>query len=282
MKLFIRLLDRSVPFRLLISFLGAYTALFVVDRIQLHLPYRHTCPASLGCLLSQFASLISVNNLEGFSILIVAILYLIESRDRQKQKHYEAWQVIDNATAARVPTSYARLQALQDLNDDGVSLHGLDLPKADLKRIELVGADLREATLSGADLKQASLQGANLEKANMNNAELEAINLKGANLQGVDFKEANLTKANLQGANLAKANLSKANLIEANLEGVNFIEANLAEANLRNANLKGANLTDARLRESHLRGADFKGADLTGAIMPNGEVYQEIQHKNEV
>jgi hypothetical protein len=55
----------------------------------------------------------------------------MEAPDRKKRKHYEAWQVIDNAAAATVPTSYARVNALQDLNNDGVTLQGLDVPGAD-------------------------------------------------------------------------------------------------------------------------------------------------------
>lgn len=272
---FIRRLDRSVFFRILLSFVGAYIVLFSVDRIDRSLPDRQTCEFSLACAIAQFAFLISVDNLQSFGILVVSCLYLIESRDRKKQKHYEAWQVIDSAAAAKVPTSYARLKALQDLNEDGVSLCGIDIPKADLKRIDLSNADLRQATLSGADLKEANLKEANLERATLNNADLQEINLCQANLEGINLKGANLAKANLKGANLANANLNKANLTEANLEGVILIEANLAEAILRDANLKQANLKDARLRESHFRSADLKGAILTGAIMPSGTIYNE-------
>jgi BTB/POZ domain-containing protein KCTD9 len=269
-----RLLDRSVPFRIFLSLLGAHAILFAVDQIDRLLPDPSDCQFSFACLINQFVSLVSVSNLESLSILVVAILYLIESRDRKKQKHYEAWQVIDNAAAARVPTSYARVQALQDLNEDGIFLCGLDLPKADLRGIDLRRANIKYATFSGADLKYANLKEANLEGANINGADLLEINLSGANLQCVNFKGANLTKANLKGANLAKANLSKANLTEANLEDANLEEANLAETTLRDANLENANLKDARLRESHLRGADCKGANLAGATMPDGLVYQ--------
>jgi uncharacterized protein YjbI with pentapeptide repeats len=272
---FIRRLDRSVCFRILLSFLGAYIVLFSVDLIDRYLPDKQTCKFSLACAIAQFAFLVSVDNLQSFGILVVSCLYLIESRDRKKQKHYEAWQVIDSAAAAKVPTSYARLKALQDLNEDGVSLCGIDIPRADLKRIDLSNADLRQATLSGADLKEANLKEANLKRAILNGADLEEVNLFEANLEGINLKGANLAKANLKGANLANANLNKANLTQANLEGVNLVEANLAEAILRDANLKQANLKDARLRESHFRSADFKGAILTGAIMPSGAIYHQ-------
>ena len=278
---FVRQIDRSVPFRLLLSLLAAYAALFTVKQIEDNYkqanqnlpPQAMACQTSFTCVTNEFISLISVDNLEGFSILVLAILYLLESRDRKKQKHYEAWQVIDQAAAAKVPTSYARIQALQDLNKDGVSLLGLDVPKADLKRIDLRGADLREATLSGADLRNANLSEVNLQGANINGANLEGVDLCNANLYGVNFKHANLTKTNLKGANLTKANLSKANLAGAELAGVNLLEANLAGTNLTNANLGQANLKGARLRETHREGADFKGANLTGATMPDGTVH---------
>ncbi|NEO98447.1 MAG: pentapeptide repeat-containing protein [Symploca sp. SIO2E9] len=269
---FVRLLDSSVRFRILLSFLVAYTALLALQTLERQLHNSPSCQSPLSCWATHFVSVISVDHLEGFSILVVAILYLLESRDRKKRKHYEAWQIIDQAAATKVTTSYARLHALQDLNEDGISLGCLDVSQADLRGINLRGADLSEATLRGANLKNANLSNANLANANFNEANLQDSNLSGANLKGVYLCDANLARANLKGANLTKCNLSKANLEQAQLEGVKLEDANLAQTNFRNANLTCANLQGARLRENHRGGADFKGANLAGATMPDGTV----------
>ncbi len=272
---FVRRIDRSISFRLLLSLLLAYCAVFTVREIEVHFASSYTCDNhdTIGCLFSEFLSVITVENIEGFSILVVANLYLLESRDRKQKKHYEAWQVVDQAAAAKVPTSYARIKALQDLNEDGVSLYSLDLPKADLRNINLRGADLRECTLPGVIFKNANLENANLENSNLTAADLSEANLTNANLKGVNFKLANLSGANLSGANLSKANLSKATLADAELSGVNLFEANLAGTSLTNANLGQANLKGARLRETHREGANFKGANLKGATMPDGSIH---------
>jgi BTB/POZ domain-containing protein KCTD9 len=104
---------------------------------------------------------------ESIAIVAAVILYFKEIPDRKAQKHYEAWQVIDNAAAASVSTSYARKQALEDLVRDGVSLKSLDVPGADLSDVNLSNADLREANLRNVDLS-----GANLSKADLSGAAL--------------------------------------------------------------------------------------------------------------
>jgi BTB/POZ domain-containing protein KCTD9 len=102
---------------------------------------------------------------ESIAIIAAVILYFKEIPDRKARKHYEAWQVIDNAAAANVPTSYARKQALEDLVRDGVSLKSLDVPGADLSDVNLSNADLREANLRNVDLSGANLRNADLRNA---------------------------------------------------------------------------------------------------------------------
>jgi uncharacterized protein YjbI with pentapeptide repeats len=271
-----QLLDRSLAFRLVLALLAAYMALFVVQEIEA-IHRQTSCWGTATffiCLWDELTDLIAVENVEGFSILVVAIIYLIEGRDRQKQKHYEAWQVIDNAAAANVPTSNARIQALQDLNEDGVSLQEIDLPGADLKRIQLAGANLREATLNQTDLRNAILTAANLQASILSQANLRSADLSHANLAKANLKGADLTNANLSGANLTCANLSSAILEGANLSNAILSQSNLAAANLRAANLRYANLREAKLRESDFRAADLKDAKLTGAVMPDGTVHE--------
>jgi uncharacterized protein YjbI with pentapeptide repeats/hemoglobin-like flavoprotein len=196
-------------------------------------------------------------------ILIVAlVLFIKEAPARRKQFHYQAWGTVDAAHGVKV--SYARILALQDLNEDGVSLRGLDAAGALLAEINLQGANLSAASLSETDLSYANLSSANLDNANLSQAQLIGANLSHANL---GF--ARLSKTNLSSANLSYANLICADLSQANLSGANLSHASLSGANLEGAYLSGANLKDAKVSVDEL-----SGAFLEGAIMPDGSIYQ--------
>ncbi|MDX2213276.1 MAG: pentapeptide repeat-containing protein [Oculatellaceae cyanobacterium bins.114] len=201
----------------------ALEVLFLVAIIRLleNTPVGKTFISWLG--IHSFLDII-----ESVSILVAVFIYFKEGPERQKRSRYEAWKVIDAAHGRR--NSYARIQALQDLNEEGISLRGLDAPKADLREI-------------------------NLRKAILLNA----------NLQRADLLEANLQKADLRAANLCRANLQRADLQKADLRAANLLEANLLGANLENTNLKAADLTDAKLRATNLKGANLLGANLQGA-----------------
>ena len=171
--------------------------------------------------------------------------------ERVKQSHYAAWQVVNSAQGQI--TSGGRIDALQDLNRDHVSLVGLSAPRAYLRHIDLVNADLKQSDLSGADLVDSQLTGAYLNGAHLRGADLNEANLSGANLNHADLKGANLRSANLRGADLWVADLRGANLNSANLRGANLRSANLRGANLHSANLRGAYLSVADLTEADFR-----------------------------
>jgi len=108
--------------------------------------------------------------------------YFKEAPIRKKQEHYQAWQMINSAIEQE--GSGGRIDALQDLNKDKVSLKGLTAKKAYLIGIILKKADLQEANLQEAKLQEAKLQEAYLQGAN-----LQQANLMGANLQGADLRK---------------------------------------------------------------------------------------------
>lgn len=196
--------------------------------------------------------------LQNIGVVVAAILYVLEIGQRRKQQHRQAWQVIDGAR--HVETSGARMQALEELVEDGESLRGLDADGADLIEIRLQGADLSDACLTRANLKLAELQHTLLCRAKLNEADL-----RGANLEGAILKKAQLDRINrklggfqLQGK-ASTVNLMSADLGDASLEG-----ANLEYANLEGAVLAAANLQNASFRYAKLGGVDFTGADLKG------------------
>jgi uncharacterized protein YjbI with pentapeptide repeats len=179
-----------------------------------------------------------------------------------------------------------------------VHLSRADLENANLTRASLVQANLSRADLREADLSWADLRGTDLSRAYLREANLSRAELRGANLSEADLRRANLIEAYLREANLSRAGLGEANLSRANLSGANLGEAdlryafldgaNLRDAHLSRADLRRANLIEADLGEADLGEADLSGAEgitneeleqqtasLAGAIMPNGQKYED-------
>src|SRR6266446_10151257 len=122
----------------------------------------------IAYLLGNWSFLEVLEYLGSFGVLIAVVFYFAESGNRLKQKHYQAWQVIN--TAQGKGGSGGRLEALQELNADGTPLVGVDVSGAflqgvDLKRARLVrsnfnAADLRDSVFAFADFTDADLQAA--------------------------------------------------------------------------------------------------------------------------
>src|SRR6185503_2222627 len=115
--------------------------------------------------LSRWSFLEVLEYLGRFSVLIGVIFYFTESGDRVKQRHYQAWQVIN--TAQGKGGSGGRIEALQELNEDGVPLVGVDVSSAFLQGIRLEHASLIRADFNAADLRGAQLEGANFGDADL-------------------------------------------------------------------------------------------------------------------
>ncbi len=148
--------------------------------------------------LSHWAFLEVLEYLSILSVLVAVFFYFGESGDREKLKHYQAWQVVN--TAQGKGGSGGRIDALQELNVDRVPLVGVDAAGAFLQGIELNGANLLRSNFEAADLRDADLQKANLEFANLKSANLRQGNLRNANLRSADLSESDLVGANFDGA----------------------------------------------------------------------------------
>jgi hypothetical protein len=171
-------------------------------------------------LLSRWALLEVLEYLGILSVLFAVIFYYSEAADRKKQKHYQAWQVIDSAQGKG--GSGGRIEALQELNADGVPLVGVDLSGAFLQGVQLRGARLARADLETADLRHSILEGSDLEYAQLKSANFRSGSLRLVNLFQADLEDADLVGANLMGANLAHANLRNTDLRNADLRGVRW------------------------------------------------------------
>ena len=182
-------------------------------------------------LLNNWSFLEVLEYLSSFGVIIAVVFYFAESGDRIKQKHYQAWQVIN--TAQGKGGSGGRIEALQELNKDGIPLVGVDVAGAFLQGIQLAHAHLVRSNLSAADLRDSDLAFADLSDSDLQNANLRQCNLHHADLQRAKLIEADLFGADLSGVDLSGATLNHADLRNTNLTHFKWREiVNLKDANV--------------------------------------------------
>jgi uncharacterized protein YjbI with pentapeptide repeats len=170
---------------------------------------------------------------------VAAIFYFSEAGDRTKQKHYQAWQVIN--TAQGKGGSGGRLEAMQELNADHVPLVGVDVVGAYLQGIRLERSSLLRANFSDADVRMGDFRGADFSDANLRGANFRGSNFSGTVLRRVELDDADLVDANLAGADLAGASLANTDLRRTDLNGARWRDI----ANIKGANIGGmTNLPD--------------------------------------
>ena len=171
--------------------------------------------AWLAYWLSGWAFLEVLEYFGTLSVLFAVVSYFSESKDRIKQKHYQAWQVINSAQGKG--GSGGRIDALEELHADGVPLVGVDVSDAFLQDINRSRANLLRANFRAADVR-----GGNLDGAQMQYVDLASANLRDAILRNTDLRNATLQDADLTGANLSEADLGGANLAKADLRNSDF------------------------------------------------------------
>src|SRR5258708_11843258 len=119
-------------------------------------------------VLSNWSFLEALEYLSSFGVLIAVIFYFTESSDRIKQKHYQAWQVIN--TAQGKGGNGGRIDALQELNADRIPLVGVDVSGAFLQGLHLQSAHLSRSNFSTADLRNSNLNSADMSDADLRSA----------------------------------------------------------------------------------------------------------------
>lgn len=169
-------------------------------------------------LLSNWSFLEVLEYLGTFSVLVAVIFYFSESGDRIKQRHYQAWQVIN--TAQGNGGSGGRIEALQELNADKVPLVGVDASSAFLQGLDLHGANLMRCDFSAADLRNSNFTSVDFTLSNLNSANLRNAHLDRAKFAGADLRNSDLTGASLVGVDLSGADLGGSDLSQADLRDV--------------------------------------------------------------
>jgi hypothetical protein len=172
----------------------------------------------LAYWLSGWAFLEVLEYVERLGILVVIAFYFADAGNRAKQKHFQAWQVIN--TAQGKGGSGGRVEALEELLEDKVSLIAVDVSDAVLLGVRLDKARLDRSNFHGVDARGASFQkskmefsdftSANVRGGNFSRADLKNADLRDADLMGADFTEADLGETDFSGADLRKVDLSRA------------------------------------------------------------------------
>ena len=193
--------------------------------------------------LSRWAFLAVLEYMGIFSVLFAVIFYYSEAGDRKKQKHYQAWQVIN--TAQGKGGSGGRIEALQELNADKIPLVGVDVSGSFLQGVRLIHANLLRSNLEASDLRDCDLEGSHLEYANLRSANLRGGNLTSVNLLAADLEDSDLVGAILKGVNLTASNLKNADLRNTDLAGIAWRNIKAIES----ANLYGAKNAPAGFME---------------------------------
>jgi len=183
--------------------------------------------------LSHWSFLDVLEYLGSFSVLIAVIFYFSESGDRLKQKHYQAWQVIN--TAQHTSGSGGRIEALAELNADGVPLVGVDVSSAFLQGVQLPGARLLRANFSGADVRNSNLESADLSYASLNGANFRQSNLQHTSLTSANLGDGDFCGAQFGGSELSDATLDAADLGNADLNAIKWKQIK----SIKKANLAG-------------------------------------------
>ena len=197
----------------------------------------------LAFLLSRWTFVVVLEYLGSLSILVAVFFYFHDAGNRTKQRHYQAWQVIN--TAQGKGGSGGRLDALQELNEDGIALVGVDvsgaflqglhLRKAHLVRSNFGGADVRNSDFSDADFADSELRSANFRQSNFTNASLAGAHLDDADFQGANLSDCDLSGTTLDGADLRFATITNLgwqhilSIKRANLFGVRNAPAGFLE-----------------------------------------------------
>jgi Pentapeptide repeats (8 copies) len=183
--------------------------------------------------LSNWKLLEVLEYLSSLSVLAAVLFYFSESGDRTKQKHYQAWQVIN--TAQGKGGSGGRVEALQELNADRVLLVGVDVSGAFLQGIRLRGARLARSNFSEVDARNSAFRFSDFTDADLHSANFRESDFYNTRLVRCDMDDADFWGADLTGADLAGASLERGDLRYANVRDIHWQEI----GNLKMADVYG-------------------------------------------
>jgi Pentapeptide repeats (8 copies) len=181
----------------------------------------------IAYFLSNWTFLQILDYIRGFSVIVIVLFYFYDSGNRVKQRHYQARQVIN--TAQGKGGNGGRIEALEELNEDHVSLVGVDVSGAFLQGLHLEKADLARAILNAADVRNAIVvssepRDADLRFSNFRECDCVRTSFRGAMLDEADFWGADLSRVDLTDASLVNTDLRNTNLLGIKWTGIKTLK----------------------------------------------------------
>jgi len=226
--------------------------------------------------------------------LIVGVAsYLLESGDRTKLKHYQAWQVISLASLTK-KGDQGRRDSIRDLVHDDMQMQGINLQDADLHGLELNGGYFFNASFDKAHLTMAKFNctsahffilgyripffGAPL-CSNLVSAHFAGLPLSGTEFKGASLKGATFSRTSLVGVDFSAADLSNATFDHVQITG-NFQNSVMHNTVFDQViifsptNFSNAIISDVDLSQSVFDKKIFSGAVLCRVKFPGGKLDQ--------
>lgn len=216
--------------------------------------------------ISKWAFVALLDQLARFSVLVAIILWVTNSDDRRRERHYQAWQVINSSQGKR--GDGGRVAALEDLHASMVPLREVDLSKGNLSGLKLPNAELNFARFDSTTCLECNLEGADINLASFDHAWIQETSFKNAmgpqsNFRSLDGISIDFSGALLSASDFQHAGLRDSNLRAAFLWGADLVEANVAGADFRGADLRGARLGGLRnwRKIKSLKGANLANVE---------------------
>jgi len=230
-------------------------------------------------------------------VFLGVLAWLWEIPDRAQQRHDAAWTLINIARGA--PGEAGRKRALEGLNNDSVSLAGIDLSRAILPGINLTLANLSDAIFDDADLRQAKF-GCNFLRILWNHGctNFDHAQFHGTRLDQTDFRYGLFTRTVFAGKGGAvyEPNFAHAVIADASLERMTFLNADFAEALIARTSFSdvrfrtpfdtdaspdlfyGTQFLNVDLTKTNLTMSMLAQAKLCGVIVDGFRVNQNCEH----
>jgi uncharacterized protein YjbI with pentapeptide repeats len=183
-------------------------------------------------------------------LLFAVFGWLFECSDRAELKHAAAWSLINSGHGK--PGSAGRIEALESLAGDNVSLAGIDLsggsfPNVDLRSGDLFGANLNATNLVGATfgcrywiygcsrLKQVDFGKSDFSKVDFSGADLSNSTFEASMASDVNFKGARLVGTTFKNVVLSDPDFSEARIYQTVFAGVKIYIERQDAAPFRNS-----------------------------------------------
>lgn len=205
-----------------------------------------------------------------FTVIVAVVSYFAGADDRQRETRYQAWQVINLAQGK--PGSGGRRAALQELNEEGASLRGVDVRYAVLDGLNLPNSRLVASTFDSASLTRSDFRHADLGGASFKDATLSFSLFDGSNARGADFRRARLQEASMPDMWLKRADLDSTFGYQLDLSGSTLDNVEAENAMFQNANLDSVEASESNFRGAELIGVGLRRADLHDAIFADSRL----------